>query len=423
MSKYPLLGIGGVGGGPGTVRPPSVANSSQTSTFSNSSSSSSIGLSNQRSSATSSYVGGAQTAGGTGQTAIVIPKMQGVQPPEITIDDSDLFVTPIKLINEKSDMEKWVSSTTFFLLIEFVQQLNDHIKDVSFSDTRKKYGLDSEFKQENIKKIPSRIQAILDALNSIHQLIKDIPPLETPQRFGNLAFRTLIERVEAISMEIHADIITTALNDDLPEGCNETVLEASVIELLPYFNQCFGHKTRLDYGSGHELSFIAWLMVLWRLHFIIKDDFELIVNIVLTKYLDVVRDLQKTYTLEPAGSHGVWGLDDFQFLPYYFGAGQLLHHKMIKPKSIMNKEIMEYYLKDYMYLGCIQYINDVKKGPFYEHSPLLYDISAVHSWSKVNTGMLKMWIAEVLYKFPVVQHLPFGSILTLDSIENNDEQH
>lgn len=65
-----------------------------------------------------------------------------------------------------------------------------------------------------------------------------------------------------------------------------------------------------------------------------------------------------------------------------------------------------------MYFGCIKFIKQVKKGvPFGESSPMLNDISAVQSWEKVTTGMMKMFQAEVIGKLPVIKHLKFGSLL------------
>ena len=37
-----------------------------------------------------------------------------------------------------------------------------------------------------------------------------------------------------------------------------------------------------------------------------------------------------------------------------------IEHKRIQPKSIMQDDIVEYFAKDYMYLGCIKYIRDVR---------------------------------------------------------------
>lgn len=66
--------------------------------------------------------------------------------------------------------------------------------------------------------------------------------------------------------------------------------------------------------------------------------------------------------LEPAGSHGCWGLDDYQFLPYLWGSGQLLGNPLIQPSSIHNDQIVNTYADEYLYLGCIRFIRQASHG-------------------------------------------------------------
>lgn len=127
-----------------------------------------------------------------------------------------------------------------------------------------------------------------------------------------------------------------------------------------------------------------------------------------------MRLIQEKYCLEPAGSHGVWGLDDYQHLAFLFGASQLCRSQRYLPESIHEEQAMRD-KDDYMYFGCIKFIKDVKKGVhFQESSPILNDISAVASWEKVTTGLFKMYNAEVIAKHPVIKHLKFGSLLAFN---------
>ena len=142
-----------------------------------------------------------------------------------------------------------------------------------------------------------------------------------------------------------------------------------------------------------------------------------------------MRRLILTYTLEPAGSHGVWGLDDHSFLPYIFGSAQLTRPitdseamplegsvpGAPRPSEVVKAASVDLYRDSNMYFSAVGFINDVKKGPFWEHSPMLFDISGIKDgWGKINKGMIKMFNAEVLSKFPVVQHFPFGSLFSWD---------
>ena len=104
-------------------------------------------------------------------------------------------------------------------------------------------------------------------------------------------------------------------------------------------------------------------------------------------------------------------MDDYQFLPFLLGAAQLIGHKEIEPKSVHDEKLLEAEADEYYYLAAVRFIKQVKKGPFGEHSPMLNDISALSDWRAVAAGLGRMYEGEVLGKFPVVQHLPFGTLL------------
>ncbi|KAG5999916.1 Serine/threonine-protein phosphatase 2A activator 1 [Claviceps pusilla] len=87
-----------------------------------------------------------------------------------------------------------------------------------------------------------------------------------------------------------------------------------------------------------------------------------------------------------------------------------------RPSDVTNSTVVEDQRQTNMYFSAIGFINDVKRGPFWEHSPILFDISGIKDgWGKINKGMIKMYNAEVLSKFPVVQHFPFGSLFSWDT--------
>jgi len=234
--------------------------------------------------------------------------------------------------------------------------------------------------------------------------IDEIPPIDQPQRFGNKAFRTWCGKLEE-----SANSFIEAL---LPEKFVE-----AITELAAYLKDGFGNKTRIDYGTGHEACFVAFLCCLFKLRVLDQSDYVSIVCKVFQRYLKLMRRLQLTYRMEPAGSQGVWGLDDFQFLPFIWGSSQLIGHPSLQPEDFVKPTVSERHHEDYMFLGCIKFIDEMKTGPFAEHSNVLWGISSVKSWGKVNSGLIKMYKAEVLSKFPVIQHFVFGTLLSIQEAE------
>eukprot|EP01088_Endostelium_zonatum_P011840 TRINITY_DN259_c1_g1_i2.p1 TRINITY_DN259_c1_g1~~TRINITY_DN259_c1_g1_i2.p1 ORF type:complete len:287 (+),score=68.45 TRINITY_DN259_c1_g1_i2:302-1162(+) len=282
-------------------------------------------------------------------------------------------------------MQLWLQSKSYQTLNSWLHTLNS----ATLSKSNFHYSSSS---------IPTSISLLLNLLNSIDQILTQVPPLPGQMRYGNTAFR-----------DFHSLFSST-----LPSLLSSFPLPAACIkELSGYLLDSFGNKTRIDYGTGHELHFIIFLYCYYAVGMVESKGEELgmLVGLVFKRYLEVARRMQQRYGLEPAGSRGVWCLDDYQFVPFILGAGQLVGNEDgIEPKGILEVGKVKAFAEKYLYMGCIEYILSVKKGPFFEHSPDLFNISGAASWEKINKGMFLKYNDDVLVKFPVIQHMLFGSI-------------
>ncbi|KAF2201572.1 serine/threonine-protein phosphatase 2A activator 2 [Delitschia confertaspora ATCC 74209] len=299
--------------------------------------------------------------------------------------DNWTYVHPSRRILSPADLELFLKSETYTLVTSFIFTLSDSIHDRAISSVKE-------------SEITPVVRTILSILSSAEDILHKCPPKDTGSRFGNPVFRDFVDEISAALPEWHKRL-------GLDNG-------AQVEEVSTYLLHSFGNKTRIDYGSGHELNFFLWLLCLNRLSLLPPDTFPQLVLVILPAYLKLIRSVQMAYYLEPAGSHGVWGLDDYQFLPFLFGASQLLHHPYITPKAIHNTLTLEEFGHDFLYLNQVAFVNSVKNVDGLRwHSPMLDDISSAKSWSKIEAGMRKMFIKEILNKLPVMQHFLFGSLI------------
>ncbi|KAI0383871.1 Phosphotyrosyl phosphatase activator [Hypomontagnella monticulosa] len=315
---------------------------------------------------------------------VPLPETPVLPPPP---DTSSLkFQIPSRRILSVKDHDLFLSSPSYTLILSFVFGLSDAVIDTPVSAVK-----DDD--------CSPAIKSILSILDEAEALVQATPPDDSEgSRFGNKIFRTFLDKAKAASPSWHQKLGLTS--------------QDAISEVETYLNQSFGNRTRIDYGSGHELNFIIWLLCLYQLQIIKRADFKPLVLKVFIRYLELMRTIQSTYYLEPAGSHGVWGLDDYQFLPFLFGASQLLHHPFITPLAIHQELTLEEFGHDFMYLGQVSFVNSTKtvKGLRW-HSPMLDDISSAKSWNKIEGGMRRMFVAEVLRKLPVAQHFLFGSLV------------
>lgn len=169
--------------------------------------------------------------------------------------ESHKYITPSRRILSERDHELFQSSSAHNLVVSFVFTLSDSVQNKTVSDVQKSTAAQDP-----------AIVALLAVLDEAEKILEACPPLDTGSRFGNPAFRTYLDKVNEALPSWHKQLGITN--------------EAAVAEVSAYLSQSFGNGTRIDYGSGHELNFILWLLCLRQLSTIQTTHFPALALIV-----------------------------------------------------------------------------------------------------------------------------------------------
>lgn len=311
------------------------------------------------------------------------------------------FKIPEKMIKDQETNKKFINSKTYQNLVYFINLYQDSIK--------------SKTSNEDLKVDNEIILEFYSFLDYAEKLTEQHPALnQSEQRYGNVAFRDWYASLEKYYDETFKKQFSALINKKFQFEPKDEKEKSVLDEIKPYLFECFGNSKRIDYGTGHELNFFMVLVILTITNVFEQDSIRIQIHFLFKKYIGVCKHLQSFYRLEPAGSKGVYGLDDYFFLSFLFGASELIDNNKITPEDIQRDlDVIKELGKEFMFFDAVYSNLYSKKGHLSLHSPVLFQISNVKIWGKVAKGLVKMYEDEVLKKIVVTQHFYFGSIFVL----------
>jgi serine/threonine-protein phosphatase 2A activator len=171
------------------------------------------------------------------------------------------FAVPVKRINDGDDVSFFLASKAYTDIITFIFQLNASMFPQKTEDKANERTATKEWKLQdsNVSTSPA-VENLAKLLETLGAIVDEVPPDLGPRRFGNISFRKWYELVE--------ERISDLLDEHLPSDIvtlGSTAEVSAKTELQAYLIGSFGSAQRLDYGTGHELSFLAFLASLWKL--------------------------------------------------------------------------------------------------------------------------------------------------------------
>lgn len=170
----------------------------------------------------------------------------------------------MKRINEGEDVSFFLSSKAYADIITFVLQLNVSIfpHKVTGASAGSLAVEQYELSSGNTQLSPNVLK-LKNLVTKLRAMIEEAPPDSGKHRFGNPSFRKWYDLVKQRSDALLSEHMPEELSkfDNVGDATGSTARA----ELKAYFLGSFGSAQRLDYGTGHELSFLAFLGGIWKL--------------------------------------------------------------------------------------------------------------------------------------------------------------
>lgn len=194
---------------------------------------------------------GSETMGGDSHLSDASPGQRKLE--VLNAQTPHTFTRPSKLIHDVSDVSYFHSTLAYRDLGIFVLQLNHALCPRNRPGT----SVPRVFSLTTTQSAVVSIETLQLLLADIEALITLAPPESGPRRFGNVSFRKWYVLLEARIDELLSRGLLGTTFDGWNSSCKD--------EVASYLLGAFGSAQRLDYGTGHELSFIAFLGCLWKL--------------------------------------------------------------------------------------------------------------------------------------------------------------
>jgi serine/threonine-protein phosphatase 2A activator len=170
------------------------------------------------------------------------------------------FLVPSKRINDGDDVTFWLQSKAYTDVMGFLLQLN-----LSMFPQKKTDGsLQSFDTGSTAVTFSETVIGLKRLLDRLGDLVKEAPPDTGPRRFGNVSFRKWYGIAESAVSELLVEVLPEKVTVPVSHSQDAEAVRP-IDELKTYLLGSFGSAQRLDYGTGHELSFLAFIISIWKL--------------------------------------------------------------------------------------------------------------------------------------------------------------